>query len=155
MPWPRGPREALWTSFHSTSPKCTFDDLGNGIRKVRVDLGVPITVDQELRLRARATAEQPAASDEGAYFAIATIRYSEVDAGGIDGKLVYVKPAFYQSGNEPVDVLDYALAHEAFPHESTGDQFFGESQFESYRALGLHSIEQVIPHLPTPGHATR
>ena len=136
-------------------PKCTFDDLGNAIRKVRVDLGVPITVDQELRFRARATAEQPAASDEGAYFAIATIRYSEVDAGGIDGKLVYVKPAFYQSGNEPVDVLNYALAHEAFPHESTGDQFFGESQFESYRALGLHSIERVIPHLPTPGHATR
>ena len=27
-----------------------------------------------------------------------------------------------------------------FPHESTGDQFFNESQTESYRALGAHTI---------------
>ena len=25
-----------------------------------------------------------------------------------------------------------------FPHESTGDQFFSEEQFEVYRALGFH-----------------
>jgi hypothetical protein len=27
-----------------------------------------------------------------------------------------------------------------FPHESTGDQFFNEEQFEVYRSLGFHSI---------------
>jgi len=26
--------------------------------------------------------------------------------------------------------------NDRFPHESTGDQFFSESQFESYRKLG-------------------
>ena len=88
-------------------------------------------------------------------FAVATIRYSAVDPDGVDGKLIYVKPAFYGSGKEPVDVLNYALGHDAFPHESTGDQFFSESQFESYRALGLYAMEQVIAelrrHVPRPG----
>jgi hypothetical protein len=136
-------------------PKCTFDDLGNAIRKVRVDLGVPITVDSALRIRPRTPAGQKA--EKGAYFAVATIRYSAVDPDGVDGVLIYVKPAFYDSGEEPVDVLNYALGHGEFPHESTGDQFFNESQFESYRALGLYAMEQVIAelsrHVPTPGAA--
>ena len=42
------------------------------------------------------------------------------------------------TGDEPADVLRYAALHAEFPHESTGDQFFDESQFESYRALGYH-----------------
>ena len=43
-------------------------------------------------------------------------------------------------GGEPRDVFDYATANAAFPHESTADQFFSESQFESYRALGRHIV---------------
>ena len=31
----------------------------------------------------------------------------------------------------------YATAHPTFPHESTADQWFTESQFESYRSLGF------------------
>jgi hypothetical protein len=34
--------------------------------------------------------------------------------------------------------LSFASVHNAFPHESTLDQFFTESKFESYRRLGLH-----------------
>ena len=30
------------------------------------------------------------------------------------------------------------LRHATFPHETTGDQFFSEEQFEVYRALGFH-----------------
>jgi hypothetical protein len=36
----------------------------------------------------------------------------------------------------PADVLAYRAEHDAFPHESTAEQFFQESQFESYRRLG-------------------
>ena len=32
----------------------------------------------------------------------------------------------------------------AFPHESTADQFFTESQFESYRALGAWVGEKIF-----------
>jgi len=40
------------------------------------------------------------------------------------------------TGSEPADLLSYKLEHQAFPHDSTGDQWFSESQFESYRVLG-------------------
>jgi len=123
-------------------PQCTFEDLANAIRKVRVDLGVPITIDQKLRIRARSADGRGAGADEAASFAVGTIRYSAVDAAGVDGHLIYLKPCFY--GSEPVDVLNYALAHAAFPHEPTSDQFFSESQFESYRQLGLHTVTTVL-----------
>lgn len=58
-----------------------------------------------------------------------------------DGILIYLKPAIY--GTEPRDVLQYAKAHPEFPHESTTDQFFSESQFESYRRLGCHAIDTI------------
>ena len=38
---------------------------------------------------------------------------------------------------------NYAAAHPEFPHEPTTDQWFGESQLESYRLLGLHAIEAI------------
>ncbi|HXU29161.1 MAG TPA: hypothetical protein VN851_01175, partial [Thermoanaerobaculia bacterium] len=41
------------------------------------------------------------------------------------------------------DILDYKARHPIFPQESTADQFFTESQFESYRKLG-HSIATKI-----------
>jgi hypothetical protein len=33
--------------------------------------------------------------------------------------------------------------HKDFPHESTADQWFSESQMESYRALGSHIIGKI------------
>ena len=41
-----------------------------------------------------------------------------------------------------MDVQGYAAKNKTFPHQTTTDQFFDESQFESYRALGQHSIDQ-------------
>jgi len=121
-------------------PTCAFDDLGNAIRKVRSDLGVPITVDQELRLYSRDDAE---GRKRGSYAALATIDYRAVDGpGSAQGRLIYVKPCVYWS-TEPIDVQNYARTSETFPHETTADQFFGESQFESYRALGLHEIQHL------------
>ena len=73
--------------------------------------------------------------------AVARIRYSVVDGAGTDGRLVYVKPMLL--GNEGPDVSSYAASHRAFPHEGTGDQWFNESQTESYRALGLHTVDEI------------
>ena len=41
-------------------------------------------------------------------------------------------------------MLRYAALHAEFPHQSTADQFFSESQFESYRALGYHTGRRVF-----------
>jgi hypothetical protein len=35
-------------------------------------------------------------------------------------------------------VLNYRRQHDAFPHDTTMNQFFTESAFESYRRLGEH-----------------
>ena len=43
----------------------------------------------------------------------------------------------------PYDIYSYARSSKDFPHESTVDQWFSESQFESYRALGSHILEQL------------
>jgi hypothetical protein len=132
-------------------PDCTFEDLGNAVRKIRVDLGIPIDFPDDIHIRARGAA--PSTGD--AYWAVARVRYSAVDMApdgtpdDYDGILVYVKPAIY--GQEPRDVYNYAQVSPTFPHESTADQFFSESQFESYRALGEHIIDQLVACSSKPG----
>jgi hypothetical protein len=58
-----------------------------------------------------------------------------------DGVLLYIKPSLNQ--NEPADVANYAALNADFPHQSTGDQWFDEPQFESYRRLGVHIIDEI------------
>jgi hypothetical protein len=71
---------------------------------------------------------------------VGRIRYSVVDgADAPDGIIIYIKPACY--GDEPRDIYEYFKTNPTFPHESTSDQFFSESQFESYRMLGAYTME--------------
>jgi Patatin-like phospholipase len=130
---------------------CSLQDLGNAIRKIRIDLGIPIEFDADFPIRARSA---DAGAPAGRCWAMARVRYSSVDAppgatekerAGYDGVLLYIKPGIY--GGEPRDVFNYAAANAAFPHESTADQFFSESQFESYRALGSHAVDRMVDGL--------
>lgn len=76
------------------------------------------------------------------YCAVAKIHYSQVEGGREPGLLLYLKPAFYGE-KEPKDVYNYASTYATFPHQSTGDQWFSESQFESYRQLGVFAASEV------------
>ena len=42
------------------------------------------------------------------------------------------------TGDESVDVLQYSTQNILFPNSPTTNQFFGDSEWESYRALGYH-----------------
>jgi hypothetical protein len=112
-----------------------FADLGNAIRKIRIDLGIPIEFPKGIHIDA---AHVRKGNSHGA---IGVIRYSVIDGKVEDGVLVYLKATL--SGDEPVDVANYGAAHPDFPHESTANQWFGESQFESYRTLGIHTLDAV------------
>ncbi|HZI80988.1 MAG TPA: patatin-like phospholipase family protein [Vicinamibacterales bacterium] len=119
----------------------TFEDLGNAIERCRADFGVDIEIDlTRLRPGPDRRAEW--------HCAIGTIRYDRLppvkqdDPIEVPGTLLYIKSSL--TGDEPADILRYAAEHPAFPHESTNDQFFDESQFESYRALGYHATEDVF-----------
>ena len=65
-----------------------------------------------------------------------------VDPGAKPGTFVYIKASL--TGDEPADVLSYQSEHPDFPHEATSDQWFTESQFESYRRLGQHIVETIL-----------
>jgi hypothetical protein len=114
-------------------PECTFNDLGNAARKCFIDFGVGIEFS-ELKIVARRN--PPTAS---ARVALGVITYP---GSATQGVMLYVKPT-YCATTEPPQVRSYAATHPEFPHESTADQWFSESQMEAYRALGAHIFERV------------
>jgi hypothetical protein len=120
-------------------PDYTFADLSNAVRRIRIDLGIPIELG----------AMDMSRSGQGvnnSHAVLGTIRYSAVDGPGApDGRLLYIKATL--SGDEPVDIRNFAALHPAFPHDPTGNQFFDEDRFESYRALGYHSIMSLAADL--------
>lgn len=127
----RGCREIVVVDA-GCDPDYRFEDLGNALRKIRIDLGVEIVFAEEpsaMRAREKRWAE-------------AVIRYSNSPDGCADGRLIYLKPMLL--ANESPDVASYAAAHRDFPHQSTADQWFDESQTESYRQLGLQTAAEWL-----------
>lgn len=115
---------------------CAFADLGNAMRKIWIDLGVKITFET-LNIVKRGDAPK---NGPGVYCAVGTITYPERPSQ--PGHIVYLKPCYL--GTEPADIRAYAADSPDFPHETTADQFFTESQMESYRSLGAHVVEKVL-----------
>ncbi|MBI4002872.1 MAG: patatin-like phospholipase family protein, partial [Nitrospira defluvii] len=122
----------------SCDPTYKFEDLGNAIRKIRVDLGIDIEIDTTMVSPDKTTGLT------AWHHAIGKIRYDKVDDEATVGTLIYLKPSL--TGDEPSDVREYASKRSVFPHEPTADQFFSESQFESYRGLGEHAAWEVLRH---------
>jgi hypothetical protein len=48
------------------------------------------------------------------------------------------------TGNEGEYLKRFKLDEPTFPHHSTADQFFSETQFEAYRSLGEHIGEKMF-----------
>jgi len=122
-------------------PSCACNDLATVIEKCRVDFGTHIKMQ---------TLEDISSKPEPIFpgdvklriskspFASGTIEYPD----GSQGALIYIKPSL--NASLPQDVLAYARLAQAFPHQSTLDQFFDEAQFESYRALGHACAQDAI-----------
>jgi len=106
-------------------PDLKFEGLGTLIRMCKVDFNA--TIDINVASIAKGTCEW---SDGRC--AIGRIWYN----GDVEpsGHLIYLKASM--TGHEDTAILQYKSAHATFPHESTGNQFYAEDQFESYRLLG-------------------
>jgi hypothetical protein len=100
----------------------TCDDLASAIEKCRVDFATQIAIE--------VGPLAPAASEQT--FVKGTISYPDKT----EGTLIYIKPTM-NAPNLPQDVRAYARTVTDFPQQSTIDQWFDESQFEAYRALGF------------------
>ena len=119
-------------------PNCAFEDLGNAVRKIWIDFGIKIDF-RKIEIRKRGV------DKDALYCALGRIQYPELKGTGKDASYVlYIKPGFHDNGTEPPDVCAYALANLTFPHETTSDQFFSESQMESYRSLGRFIADTVL-----------
>lgn len=139
-------------------PDFTFGDLANAVERVRVDFGAKIEFRGDYPLEKLVPGSGPkqpdrldARSSLAQYgFAEGTIRYPEDDPKRPSGRIVYIKATLIP--DLPADVLSYKASHPDFPHESTGDQFFSEAQFEAYRELGYNIgwqwLETVAAHEP-------
>ena len=184
-------------------PDFAFEDLGNAVRKIYIDLGIRITFSDlgsladrpsgKSRSRAKRdaaalaivdaanrTKKKSAPPGDTPYHAIGVIHYREADhtkrgahvetvetveivetAETIEivdtietvktvetvehGYILYIKPA-YHGTEKSAGIRSYATANPSFPHETTADQWFTESQFESYRSLGLVIGSRILSH---------
>lgn len=127
----------------------------------RLDLGARIDID--LRAIGKTHADGTARIDSnapedgsghGPHVALGLISYAREGRGAARGErasdaetvekgaLLYVKPSL--SGDENSYVRAYRQRNPTFPHETTGDQFFSEEQFEAYRALGEHVLSRAL-----------
>jgi len=130
----------------------TFEDLGNAVRKIAIDLGVRIVFPNAELLAA--TAETP--RRDLPYFALGTIEYVS-DAGSGEapriGRILFIKPAV-RGDEAAADIIAYGRANTIFPNQSTLNQWFDEPQLESYRALGYLMVDRILAAAPPrPGRA--
>jgi hypothetical protein len=123
-------------------PHFAFEDLGNAVRKIQIDLGVPIRFDGLAALKQRPFDGRDLGPGHP-YHAIGEIDYPAADGGGEKGIILYIKPGYHGSETS-AGVRSYAIANSDYPHDSTANQWFGESQMESYRALGFEITDNLI-----------
>lgn len=151
-------------------PEYNFASLAAAIRQIFIDENVVVHVDVSDVRGVRAEKGQRAKAKQ--HFVIGRIDYPEsplndenardgANSGANDthsdprrqasfGWLVYLKSSLVD-GHEPAAVTSYAATHADFPHETTGDQFFDDDQFEAYRALGYHIASETAGHVEQSG----
>jgi len=148
-----------------------FDGLAMAIRKCRIDFGVEITLGDLNELRpnppelgyshahfARGTIRYPETDGKNLAWKEGRILYLKSsltgaatsppsDTAARNWRAKFSKLLCSQKGQklepEPADILNYKLQHPKFPHDPTLNQWFTESQFESYRRLGCHVVEEI------------
>jgi hypothetical protein len=110
--------------------KYAYADLGRTLQHALIDLRVQVKFVQPVRVG------DPRLPQHGAY---AAITYAD---GETPGELLYIKP--WLPDEAPTELKAFKALKESFPHESTADQFFTESDFESYRRLGEYLTDSML-----------
>ncbi len=114
--------------------KSTFSDMRRLQRYASIDLGCQISIDMsDVDCSERGFSKH--------HHALGTITYRN----GQRGFLLYFRTTM--TGDEQDHVHDYQRVCPSFPHQTTGDQFFDEAQFEAYRSLGQTAAELMFGQL--------
>ena len=113
-------------------PHLRFEGLTKLMVYARIDLGIRIRLADLDAIRR----VKDHVSDRN--WTLGVIDYGD----GEVGHLLYIKSS--NSRDETEYVRGYRESHPGFPHESTADQFFDETQFEAYRSLGYTIADEVF-----------
>ena len=114
------------------------------IRKCRIDFGAEI-LDLDLsKLVPGRNGFSRYAYAEGKIIYPAQATAGNPNPEPVTGNVLYLKSTL--TGTEPSDIRNYKREHPAFPSDSTLNQWFTESQFESYRRLGQWIGENAAVH---------
>lgn len=106
-----------------------YADLARALNYARIDFGTEVTFLKAIRVGEKKLSAQGA-------FAI--VRYRS----GRMGRIAYLKS--WLPEDAPVELLAMRARKKSFPHESTLNQFFTESDFEAYRRLGEYLMDAVV-----------
>jgi hypothetical protein len=125
-------------------PETSFEDLGDAIRRCRIDFRTDINLDIDQLRPPGATKLAPS------HCVVGTLRYARqhLDAIGDplrdqpQGRLIWIKPSL--AYGDPADVRQYGFEKKLFPQQTTADQWFSEQQFESYRKLGEKCADAAL-----------
>jgi hypothetical protein len=142
-------------------PEPCFSDLGNAIRRCRIDFNADIELDITPFIK-------QSKDDRFAkqHYVTGTITYSTEHVRRLGwpsqgrqesdeayrlrrtGYLIYIKPSLLKDEKEMrADVRQYEIENSGFPQQSTVDQWFDEAQFESYRRLGQFCAQTAFDRL--------
>lgn len=128
-------------------PSPCFQDLGDAIRRCRIDFGAEISLDITQYLDNRA--DPPPCIVGKITYSLDHVKKLEWDHKchlARTGFIIVFKPS--RVADAPTDVLQYGLENPQFPHQTTADQWYDEAQFEAYRRLGQHCAEKAFDALP-------
>ena len=113
-----------------------FNSFNNSLRQAYVDNGIKVRISLDELM-----------PDEYGF----STRYYEV------GRVLYPQRPWQKSwivlikntltGKEIPPILNYKKKAAEFPHETTGDQFFSEEQFEAYKSLGRTKAGVIFSRL--------
>jgi hypothetical protein len=117
----------------------SLSTFGEAVETARADLGVdirfgaddpdPLGVQREVTVANRSVAKSLAA--------VATATY----ANGVVATIYLCKAALVTG--LPPDIVTWAAANDKFPNDSTGNQLYGDREFEAYRQLGWEAAKQA------------
>jgi hypothetical protein len=120
-------------------PNYEFADIAHLIRLVQIDLGHTIEIDL-------APLKPDASGQSAAHFVIADIHYRDdpdhPNANVHRGKLIVMKPTL--TDRSGIALKEFRQRTGSFPQQTTADQWFSETQFESYRELGYQSAHAAF-----------
>lgn len=146
---------------NGADPAYRFADLENLVRTVRLDLGCEMqllggdelgsylsdlgVLDESIFVDPASSTDwrEQFTSDDNSSFVLVLRVTTPKDMLHI----IWIKPRALPG--VPADLMGYSSANPLFPQQPTGDQFFDEAQWESYRKLGELSMLRLLESCPS------